>query len=334
MKKRILPICIIITLLTLFSACDAGDKVNLTYEQAKYISGFISVGESSFVGLCDDGTVKGFNGAMPTVSEGREIFERFGEKLADISKISYSSYGDECACLFKDGKLITDHQADEGEGVYENCEDFIYAPSGPRDYLTILYNNGTVYSDTYTFDDELSSVVQIGSDTGSLICCTLSDGTVVIGASENAGRAKTITLETDKWTDIEMATAFYDGHDEEYGGYQAVGLKKDGTVIATGRFAEMVKSWENVVYLGTGYTHDSGCVVALTSNGRLLAAGDNLDALNYTDRNSGKTTNPLNFKNIIAFDIDLNNLITLNADGKLVGEYASGDGIGPKDYSL
>lgn len=111
------------------------------------------------------------------------------------------------------------------------------------------------------------------------------DGTVDVWTEEEEEKAA-MPEEIYDWNEIEMAVAgcYYSGEYQDF----AAGLKADGTVIATGEFAEWVSEWEDIVYLEASW----GLLADLTSDGYVLVVGPDKEDAEYGSLTSNEKHSP------------------------------------------
>lgn len=262
-----------------------------------------------------------FSGCAPKVDE--EIMNHYNQYKNKIAT------GDSIVLGLKDnGKVVavaddekyqedvTEYVENEWEDIVKICSGF-YSAVGLKTDGTIVgvrfgHNNVIVPGKTYTYlydrlklsnPDDWKDIVDISvSNDGKIISGVKKDGTVVVCV----GSGPIVDLnEAKKWKDIKMV-AVSDEH--------AVGLKADGTVVATGDNFQnecAVDGWTDIieVYAENDYT------VGLKADGTLLVTGAAIDKKALKK-----------WKNIVDLATNYRSIIGLKSDGTVVvvDEYDDG----------
>lgn len=304
-------------------------SVSVTYEQAKRNSGYICIEEYKSVALKKDGTMVGLNGAYP-VSD--SVLEACNINKQDIVKFICAGYGFDVIALSKDGKTTNITVAND-EPCLENVKDIIFSPSYSHDdHIICVMNDGRVLStiksltlDERAYIDGITDAVEAtrGADHRS-ITVTHADGTVSVWAEGDVldqinTEQASLLQEISGWTDIVLAhgnsgSSYSGGEDYFY-----VGLKKDGTVVATGSYAELVKDWKNIAYIDTGY----GVIAGLTTDGRVLVVGECSGEASYDG------VSPTEWKNVVGISVSTEGrMLGLTNDGTVIGHWRGSYGEG------
>lgn len=266
---------IISFLLIIFLLAGCASKV--TEETINYYNQYknkICIGDSMVLGLKDNGDVVAVSDEKNYQEDLTEYVEKEWTNIVEICSGYYYTVG-----LKADGTIV---------GVHFGHNNVI----SPGKTYTYLYN-GLWNSNK----DEWNDIVDISvSNDGQIISGVKKDGTVVIhyvgGTLANLGEAK-------KWKDIKMISV----SDEH-----AVGLKSDGTVVATGdNFHNECKvdGWKDVieVYAENDYT------IGLRSDGTLLVTGGGI---------GHKKKSLKKWKNIVDLATNYRSIIGLKSDGTIV----------------
>lgn len=204
----------------------------------------VHAGYDVTVGLKSDGTVIATGGATAF------------EKWKDIA--SLSGYGDSVYGLSNSGDVYKIHQ---GAPIMSDVKSIHTNTS----FALFVKNDGTVVSDNpddsmyYSGIEEWTDVADIAMSHVNLSAGLMSDGTVKL-----IGLEKTVSqCDVSGWTDI-VAVAV--------GDYHVVGLKSDGSVVATGTngYGQCdVSEWKDIVAI---WANDI-VTIGLTENGKVVIAG-------------------------------------------------------------
>lgn len=314
----------------------ADSNLELTHAEAMRLSGYISFEDGKVVGLSDDGIIHGYNGRMGDVSD--VWLEKSGIQRENIVKCALSDYDFDYILLDKYGRTSIIKNSDY-HFVFEGVKDVFYTKSSSnKDYLTVLFKNGVVWSTANSSrpDELIEGYTDIkyvsGRGIDGALIFTHNNGTVSIWRIDspwNMGevtKAEKLIPEVSSWEGIEMAVA--GGGKEVF----AAGLKSDGTVVATGKYARSVSDWKNIVYI------EAACDVlaGLTSDGKVLVVDEDEHTI-YKDIATDEVSDPHDWKNIIAISMaDNGSIIGLTKDGEIIGalDGSNGEkGIGPANFS-
>lgn len=309
------------------------EKISLTHEDAIRLSGYINCESNHVAGISADGEIRGYNNSYG-ISD--SFYEKYGVARGELVKYIAAEYDDDFFVLDKNGNTGGVQNILNDEFSFKGVRDiFFTASSLADDYLTVIFQDGTVWSSANDLDptsriEDCNDVI-FGSGSGSIsgLIFTHVDGTVSIEPIRNIWNkdkqlpCEQLQSETASWSDITMAVM--GGGSEPF----AAGIKSDGTVTATGSYAQHTKDWENIVYIEAA----NGVIAGLTSDGKVKIAGDNTDATKYESISTGEVSDPVKWEDIIA--ISMNNdgaIIGLTADGEIIGFCGGSNGekgIGP-----
>lgn len=122
---------------------------------------------------------------------------------------------------------------------------------------------------TYIFDDmaEWTDIVDLSIGAVGTIAGLKSDGTVVVSKRYSGSAPGEDYFDAAKWTDIIAISK---------SAFNLLGLKRDGTVVTTGRVNEeqkKVSEWTDIVAISAGQNFHVG----LKSDGTLVVAGESSD---------------------------------------------------------
>ncbi len=214
----------------------------MTYEWTDIID--IHAGHEVTVGLKSDGTVIATGGAT--------AFEYW----KDI--VSLTGFGDNIYGLTKNGEVYAPHSNGTVISDVKSIHNNVY-------FALFIKNDGTVaaidpeYSGYYSGIESWRNVKDIAMSHSNLSAGLMEDGTVkLIGLDKTVARC-----DVTGWTDI-VAVAV--------GDYHVVGLKSDGTVVASGDngYGQCdVSEWKNVVAIWS----NNIVTIGLTEDGKVLKAG-------------------------------------------------------------
>lgn len=326
MKKKKLIIAVS-ALSILLSACgNAGQEEPLTLETAKKADGYILAEAENVLGLRADGTVKRFNGPAFDEDEMNQVtFDHFDRKKV-VELDGCSSEGN-YTFRTEDGYIFGGLAPDGMSGV----KDIMYTVNNGKDELTCLMEDGTVWSTLYGTDpnQRLSydqKVKEVRYAYRTMLIMTMEDGTVQVASNDEMLKGLLFVTsdeelapavgigEISQWSDIQLAVSDRDAKEEH--GYFAAGLKEDGTVTATGTYADQVADWEDVVYLETS----ENILAGITSDGSVLLAGTNAEKMESAYAVS-------EWKNVTAVDFSIfDAMIALTSDGEILGLYQGSKG--------
>lgn len=232
----------------------------------------ISVGYYTTVGLKSDGTV---------LSTGTELYNYDKSKPC----IDISVYGGNYFALYSDqtlkrhyppyNKMVNDDKIAnvEGNGFFSLIDKQVKKIVCCIDCTFMLFNDGTVYSEMFKDKSALSEwkdIVNIGASCSKLVAGVRSNGTVLIYGDDYLIESNKIDVSN--WTDI---------IDIAVGVNYIVGLKSDGTVIATGSntYKQLeVGDWKDIKSIAVSDNPDGAChTLGLKADGTVVAAGNNFD---------------------------------------------------------
>ncbi|SET65794.1 RCC1 domain-containing protein, partial [[Clostridium] polysaccharolyticum] len=207
------------------------------------------------------------------------------EKLKSYTEIEgISTDFDSYALLSKTGKIEAfsekyDKSFEFFKEETSTWTDVVKAVNG-KSCIVALKQDGTVYVADYnkkcggseiTYDevDEWTDIVDIADDTGGSIVGLKSDGTVVCTKEEIKGPDGCFvynpnTFDVSDWNDIIAISQST---------YSLLGLKRDGSVVATGNNENKqldVSDWHDIVAIAAG----DWISVGLKSDGTVVIAGD------------------------------------------------------------
>lgn len=202
---------------------------------------------------------------------------------------------------------------------------------GLRNDGTVLATGRNLHGECNVSDwNEIIAVASTNNHTVGL----RSDGTVVATGSNVYGQC-----DVEDWTNIvaiQTGQAYRSNPDEDTTNLTytyTLGLKTDGTVVATGSNLEgqcNVSQWTDVVYLTTGTCNWDGVfgsqTVALREDGTVLVAGTGSDS--WCDVSA--------WKDIVSVSTSGAHLVGLKADGTVlaVGNPQESWGLNPKRYDV
>ena len=280
-EKRMRFMLCFLSVIFLFTGCAS----KIDEETMNYYNQYrnkICAGDSMVLGLKDNGKVVAIADEETYQEDLTEYVEKEWTDIVEICSGYYSTVG-----LKADGTIV---------GVHFGHNNVV----SPGKTYTYLYDGLN-----YLNQDEWKDLVDISvSNDGTIISGVKKDGTVVI---HNSGGALADLDETEKWKDIKMLSV----SDEH-----AVGLKSDGTVVATGdNFHNecKVNDWTDVikVYAENDYT------IGLKSDGTLLVTGG---GIGYKKESLEK------WKNIVELATNYRSIIGLKSNGTIVmvDEYDDG----------
>ncbi|MBR6633790.1 MAG: hypothetical protein IKL05_05760 [Clostridia bacterium] len=302
-------------------------SVSVTYEEAKLNSGYICIEEFKSVALKKDGTMVGLNDGYPIPDS---VLEECGVNKQDIVKFLCAGYGYDTVALTKDGKTTRITVAND-EPCLENVKDIIFSPSYSHDdNIICVMKDGRVLTtikslvlDERAYIDGITDAVEAtrGADHRS-VTVTHADGTVSVWAEGDVldqinTEQASLLEEISGWTDIVLAHG--NSGNTYLGGenYFYVGLKKDGTVVATGSYAELVKDWKNIAYIDTGY----GVIAGLTTDGRVLVVGECSGEASYDG------VSPTEWENVVGISVSTEGrMLGLTNDGTVIGHWRGSEG--------
>lgn len=333
MKKKNLIIPVSVCSILLGACGNAAQKEPFTFETAKKADGYILAAAENVLGLRADGTVKRFNGSAFDEDEMNQVtFDHFDrEKVVELDGCSAEG---NYTFRTEDGAVFGGLAPEGMSGV----KDIMYTVNNGKDELTCLMEDGTVWSTLYSTDpgQRLSydqKVKEVRYAYRTMLIMTMEDGTVQVASNDDMLKdlhfvtsdeelAAAVGIgEIQEWSDIQLAVSDRDVNEQN--GYFAAGLKEDGTVRATGTYAEEVADWNDVVYLETG----ENILAGITSDGRVLLAGTNAEKM------EGAYT-VTEWKNVVAVDFSiLDAMIALTSDGEILGLYQGSKGekgFGPR----
>lgn len=264
------------------AAIDNNGKVNIVVDNSIYESyhykdstDWIDITSLSFAQDRLDALDK--NGLIHSTRDNDSTYDYVVEQLKtykDLTNIStdYDNY----VLLSKTGNLST-YTNKYGEALksYQNTistwKDVVNVKTGPL-RIVALKNDGTVYvadfnkyldsSNDTLYDDmaNWTNIVDISASKSGPVAGLKSDGTVVISTDKNN---KNFSYDVSGWTDIiaisKSATTL-------------LGLKSDGTVIATGdnKNGQLdISSWSDIVAISAG----DQISIGLKADGTLVIAG-------------------------------------------------------------
>ena len=215
------------------------------------------------------------------------------KSYTDLSVIS--TYYDHFALLSKDGKLYI--HSERYSNLLDKYGDYISTWEDVVDVITgdlrivALNRGGRVYVADYNkyvpgaidhmYDEiaDWTNIVAISASTGGPIAGLKSDGTVVISTSDTKLFANYYSYDVSDWNDI---IAISKGHSV------LIGLKRDGTVVATGDIRRKkldFSDWTDIIAIAAG---DWFCI-GLKSDGTLVIEGETQDDIippNVSDVNN------------------------------------------------
>lgn len=333
MKKKNLIFTVSVFSILLSACGNAGQKEPLTLETAKKADGYILTTAENVLGLRADGTVKRFNGPDFDEDEMNQVtFDHFDRKKV-VELDGCSSEGN-YTFRTEDGYIFGGLAPEGMSGV----KDIMYTVNNGKDELTCLMEDGTVWSTLYSAepDQRLSydqKVKEVRYAYRTMLIMTMEDGTVQVASNDDMLKgllwvtndeelAPAVGIgEILEWSGIQLAVADRDANEQD--GYFAVGLKEDGTVIATGTYAEQTADWKDVVYLETC----ENILAGITSDGRVLLAGTNAEKME-----SAYTVSE--WKNVVAVDFSIfDSMTALTSDGEILGLFQGSKGekgFGPR----
>ena len=233
----------------------------MTYEWTDIID--IHAGNEVTVGLKSDGTVIATGGAT--------AFEYW----KDV--VSLTGLGDRVYGLTENGEVYARHSNGTIMSDVKSIHTNVY-------FALFIKNDGTVvgndpeYSHYYSGIENWAGVKDIAMSHCNLSAGLMEDGTVkLIGLDKTVARC-----DVSEWNDI-VAVAV--------GDYHVVGLKSDGTVVASGDngYGQCdVSEWKDVVAIWS----DNIVTIGLTEDGKILKAGrfmgDKYEADTWTGIKTGK----------------------------------------------
>lgn len=255
----------------------SGYKQSLHYLQ-KWNANTISAGGDHTLAVSTDGTV------LATINTSKICITPFYniEALSNIVSVSEGYY--HANALKSDGTVVyMGNNADKYYNDISNWNSVVAIASG-KDYTIGLKSDGTVLA----VGVSAQKAIQV-SDWSEIIAISVgatfeaqttvglkSNGTVVAVGDNTYGQCN-----VSAWSDIIAISA---------GPFHTVGLKKDGSVIATtplGAYAQKgqcdVADWRNIVSISAGHNH----TVGLKTDGTIVARGDNYwgqcDVEDWTD---------------------------------------------------
>lgn len=226
----------------------------------------VSAGGLHTLALRNDGTVlaNGFN------ENGECNVEGWKDIVAVAAGLHYS------LGLKADGTVIGAGKNDQGQLLVSEWKDIISLAAG-RGFSIGLHFDGTVVATgrnewkqcSLSDWNHVRAIAASGSQKigGVHSVALLTDGSVLA-----RGYSKTGECEVSEWKDIVAITA---------GSFITLGVSRDGTVFAVGSDYTGIRSgvadWKNVVAISAADfpSEGGGHAVALTSDGRVLAVGDN-----------------------------------------------------------
>ena len=251
------------------------DKTALTYGTN---GGLFQISQEKNLEKVGDLHRAGYQGFYYLTADGRlyDSNPNHPIQLANVKQVetelgSGSGY---CIALLHDGtiKLIYDENrniplglkhAEEWSGIIQ------IAISGPRDNNSIygLKADGTVIVTDGLFEEVGTYEMKNGNGIQSIYSGTdaigaiKTDGTVIFSnMRENDYGQKNV----DSWTEITQLAL---------GEFHTVGLREDGTVVATGNNHSgqcEVETWKDVVFIAVG----ESCTLGINKEGQLLVAGE------------------------------------------------------------
>lgn len=203
------------------------------------------------------------------------------EKLKSYTDISVISTDFDNYILLSNTGRIDAYSKRYGDalGYYKNeissLRDVVDVITGQLS-IAALKRDGTVYvadynkyyksPDDYMYDEitNWTDIVDISADVTFPIAGLKSDGTVVVSTSKIKGANYSVSYDVSNWTDI---IAISNGNSS------LLGLKRDGTVVATGNNEHKqleVSGWHDIVAIATG----DWISIGLKSDGTLVIAGE------------------------------------------------------------
>lgn len=265
------------------------------------------------------------------------------ERIFQSRNKTISAGGDHTLAVLYDGRVIATGNKSDGQCDVSGWRDIISVSAGTM-HSVGLKSNGTVVAtgdesygfirdhrcDVYNWKNIISisagsyhtvgllkngTVVALGDNSDGQ--CNVSDWTNIVAIS--AGEDHTLGLKSDgtvvavgsnkksqcnveNWVDIIEIAA---------GSFCSVGLKSDGTVVITDAENQIVPTWKNIVDISASLH-----ILGLQSNGKVLAAGNNLH----------NQCNVANWSNIVAVSAGSHYSVGIKADGTAIatgydGEY-------------
>lgn len=263
----------------------------ITWEESKQYQGRIIADSIDTFILTEDGTIQnvaGYNSFQDetnvvalgggigdyiilkrdgTVKAKLILYETAAQTVKAWNGIKFVTAGDyHVVAVKKDGTALATGKSNHRQCEVSAWRNIVKAAAG-FDFTAGLKADGTVVlatdQDCYDVSD-WQNIVDIQGALNILLGLT-EDGRVRVTCGYDYGLDENEIQEIQGWTDI-VAIAT--------GGYHVVGLKSDGTVVATGRTSDgqcNVSKWTDIVAVYTGSSHTIG----LKADGTLVATGDN-----------------------------------------------------------
>jgi hypothetical protein len=253
------------------------------------LNGTISVGNTSIIGLKNDGTMMI---AAPRHLLRREILDTVAlwDNITAISLFGFS--GTDIIGLKSDGTVVV-HSIPRYHAV--NWNNIIEISTNHYSVIGLMSNGRVValdniYSNLQLNVGDWNDIIAISAGRFHTLGLR-SDGTVVATGAGCSGQCNVAN-----WNNIIAISA---------GRFHSVGLKSNGRVVATGRdfngMVSQVSNWRNIVAIAVGDFH----TVGLRSDGTIVAVGDNeYGQCNVSD-----------WSNIIAITASDNHTVGLKSDG-------------------
>ena len=213
-------------------------------------------------------------------------------------------------------KLFTEGEYYDAAVIYEKLGDFKDSPKKLEESLTLMkdyiYQTGVKLMDSHRNYEAAITFGKLDNYKDAQVLskklwaefvsdCTLSvnfSHSLAIkenGKIDTAGSNEYGQCDVEDWTDIVSVSA---------GGYHSVGLREDGTVVATGAASDRVNDWENIVAISAGGFH----TVGIKSDGTVIAEGSNDDGQCNVDT----------WENIVAVSAGQRHTVGLRSDGTVV----------------